>query len=946
MAYNDCLNILKAAYKRANQPFDEKLATEFLDEYKIYEKRLSMRAEPKTMSDAVPDNQKPYFVSSYVDKDGNRVTYESSINTYEDLFFYQYQKDLDLNTRIKDRQAVITLKKSIDRNKTLENNISDFRRVYGDKEKQHELLQKQGAFTGLLNIKKKYDLIDLEADAAVGTVFDTNFTRNGTPLDTLIHTTKVNQSVPFQKRTKEILDGQEWHEWLSERENTRNFIREYNNIVKRYDRGESIKEIGATESGDVRAKDIAVEVFNLYEKMRARFEGQGIDTRQLNPFRIRVRWNVESMTKMGREAFVEDVGPRIANTIGKTLDERKALAGEIWDHMVRDKGSWYDVDNTIIRNYKSYTAEGNAYETKHLEYESGDDFLHMLDNYNPDNRVSHSIMRMIEQNSEQSALHQFFGPNVEDGFNRMVNGWKEKFGQNFEKVSDYHRAILTDSINYINEIRNPALRDVVGNAARTISTARTILAGANLGSAVVTSFLDTITQPFGGNRIFKIPGWEAFKVAFHIRPETMNPTEQKTFARFFSTFGEAELNISTDRFAMIESFRDERGLQRASSWWTHQVLSKSGLNRLTENRQQASGLTYHRYLSELARDFEWKNIDPEVQNNLIKYGLGETEWNYIRKLDNIFNTDGDIDLFDPRLQGTNGALQVNTSTLQQKWIAVVKDAVDTMVIKPSEFDKRATALFQGKDRGWANQLIRAITQFKTHPITYTRKIYMRKFFRKQAELSGKQYTHYEKLIDIAYLTSSALMMGYFVNMAKDLSKGRNPQNIVTAENRYQIFERAMLTSGALGLISDTFFTAAGSMLEQLMNEEEKVKYSKNQAIKLFVGPLLQDVYNLVEDTTGTVVTGVQALQGLDDGEYFARNVSKLGKYALHLTGAETFVYTALIYRLLVNEYLTEMIDYDGYRRKQKRLQDDADRTRGGEVNNLVYRNLARPLGID
>ena len=126
---------------------------------------------------------------------------------------------------------VITLKKSIDRNKTLEKNISDFRRVYGDKEKQHEVLQKQGAVLGLLNIKKKYDLIDLEADAAVGTIFDTNFTRNDTPLDTLIHTTKVNQDVPFQKRTKEILDGQEWSDWLSERENTRNFIKEYNKRI-------------------------------------------------------------------------------------------------------------------------------------------------------------------------------------------------------------------------------------------------------------------------------------------------------------------------------------------------------------------------------------------------------------------------------------------------------------------------------------------------------------------------------------------------------------------------------------------------------------------------------------------------------------------------------------------------------------------------------------------
>jgi len=109
--------------------------------------------------------------------------------------------------------------------------------------------------------------------------------------------------------------------------------------------------------------------------------------------------------------------------------------------------------------------------------------------------------------------------------------------------------------------------------------------------------------------------------------------------------------------------------------------------------------------------------------------------------------------------------------------------------------------------------------------------------------------------------------------------------------------------------------------------------------------LVQDIYNLIQDTSSMGTGGIQYAYGLEDSEYFTRNVGKLGKYALHLTGAETFVGTALIYRLLVNEYITQMIDYDGYRRKQKNLQRDADKTRGGEVNNFIYKNLGNALGL-
>ena len=956
MAYNDCINILKQAYKKANEPFTEDIATEFLNDYRMFRDSLQGRTVPKNMTDIVPVNERPQMATEYVDTAGNKIKFTMTDMTYEDLFFQQYQQKLDLLDRARNRAKVLTLRKISLLDNNAEENLDDFRRAFADKRKGHEhLYSKQGAFTGLVGIKKEYNVIDMEADTAVGQVLDTNFTRKNMPLDALAARNRTITDVEFDTEAREILNGQHYTEWLDDRVNKNNYIKEYVNIEKRFHEGENLAEIATSESGDITAQKLARATFDIYLRKLKRFQEAGIDTTGLKPFRIRMLWNKRQLQKVGRDAFVNDVGPRISKTIGKPGEAGRAtrmeIAGVIYDHIVTENGSHYDIDK-LVQSYKSYTKAGQEYDTKHLVFETGDDFTHVLETYNPSGKIAHSLQRMIEDNSDILALVQFFGPNYRDGADRLISSWKSKFGQQYEKVSGYHRTILRDTEMYIQEMMNPALKDVVGNRSRTISTARTILAGANLGGASVTALLDFFTQLFSGNRIFKLPGIQALKAMFRIKPEALDKQAQMKLARYFTTFGEGLQNGNIDRFALIPSFRDERGAQRFSSWWTSQVLRKSGLNAITENGQRASGLTYHRYLSDLVKadgGVNWKDLDADMRINLEKYNITEADWNYIKNLtkdgkSGILDANGDVDLFSTLLDTTNSNVRFSP-TVQQKWTSVIKDAVDTMVVKPSEFDKRATSLFQNKDQGWAKQMLLAFTQFKTHPITYTRKVYMRKFFRKQAELSGRDYTMSEKLVDIAYLTASSFVMGFVVNSLKDFLKGRAPQNPLTAEQQYDIFERTFLTAGTFGLVSDTLLQIGAPMLEQIMNDEEKIRF-RNEGLKSFLGPLIQDMNSLYNDSRRTITAGIQWGQGLEDREYFVKNVSKLGKYALHLTGAETFWPTAGAYRLLVNEYITQQVDYDGYRRKQKNLQREADKTRGGEINNSLYKNLQGTLGLE
>ena len=161
MAYNDCLNILRNGYKKVGKPFDEKTATQFLDEYKAEQRRLQLLGFK--MEDAITPREMPKFITSYVNQRGEVIKFEPPKMNYEDLFFYRYQQELSLVQRAKDIQKMTSLKKALDMEKNFEQNMNDFRRVFKDKQTEHETLyKKQGAFLGLVNIKKDYNILDMK----------------------------------------------------------------------------------------------------------------------------------------------------------------------------------------------------------------------------------------------------------------------------------------------------------------------------------------------------------------------------------------------------------------------------------------------------------------------------------------------------------------------------------------------------------------------------------------------------------------------------------------------------------------------------------------------------------------------------------------------------------------------------------------------------------------
>ena len=320
--------------------------------------------------------------------------------------------------------------------------------------------------------------------------------------------------------------------------------------------------------------------------------------------------------------------------------------------------------------------------------------------------------------------------------------------------------------------------------------------------------------------------------------------------------------------------------------------------------------------------------------------------------------------------GENRSLIGNTE-LRKKLISAVSDAVDTMVIKPSKFDILATSFFQNPSSTLGN-FGRVITQFKAHPITFMRKGMWRLMAKnpdldlripEQADLnsyikqgfSADEAANFADLknpimanrrhikdvtADVMILSGTLMAMSGVVVQLKEFVKGNQPFK-VTGEGSGEFWTRTTQTAGVGGLITDLLFLTGGKQLLQMLYSDEKIRMMESQDyMKLFMGPLIQDVFSLLSSTTKLGEGFRREGFGLDRGEYKNKQLSNLSKLLIHSTGYENLILTALLSRLYGAEQIHQMLDPKGFRRKKKRARKLALEQRWkGKEHNILFEAL-------
>ena len=818
-------------------------------------------------------------------------------NTYLDDFLENINIEPNKTQLDNIKATAIETKNIIEFHKQIQDTFENLRVVYkGDKK-----------FTGQRLLQ----------EAIISHIYNTNFTYNTNPLELLIRNESQILDANFRRQVQDILGTDNDRAFFdffsgSNKQNQIDFLQEYSNIINNY----SAKKLKSV-TGNTQARDIArAFIDNVVVDAEVKMNNLGGFTNALTRNRIKVRFNERSLKNVTRQQFIDDVAPRLDNKVHGTDENIRDMVADIYDQ-IKDGANWRQIDN-IVKDYQQPTRS----RPQQLTYKSGNDIFELMQKYTPDQNPLNLMLNTITENGRLLALTQKFGKNYQRTITELqANLGKEITGR---KTAGYNSAM-----NFLQESIQPQIKEQFGTTARTLTSLRAIEAGARLGSAVITSFMDMPVVLWAGRNIFKLPAGELISSIFRVPVyRNLDKTKVRNYQLMTHDFAQAWLANSGERFGMIDVGGAMSRFERGSYNFATKIFKYSGLNWWTESLQKATGTVYQKYLGRIIKEKRaWNTLDLSFRAQFEKFGIQKADYEKLLNTRNIVDSDGGLNLY---------ALKDELSTakgLQSKMISVVRDAVDTMVIKPGEFDKSAGRLFLADAGDPASQFVKLLTQFKTHPITYTRKVIWRNFLRKRAvtDNNGQLVNALDKIDNIwpgVTLAGSMIAMGVVVAQLKEVTAGKSPLT-----DPGELAYRSIQQSGVAGLISDLLVSVLEPTIKQFSSDKKIRVSTTGEIAQQFVGPLAGDALKLMSNIMGVSTGAARFATGVDDGEFIKKELSKTGKNLLGYSGLQSFWATKALYRALVTEYLTEVLDYKTHLRTQKRLKRDAREKRlGGELN--------------
>jgi len=163
---------------------------------------------------------------------------------------------------------------------------------------------------------------------------------------------------------------------------------------------------------------------------------------------------------------------------------------------------------------------------------------------------------------------------------------------------------------------------------------------------------------------------------------------------------------------------------------------------------------------------------------------------------------------------------------------------------------------------------------------------------------------------------------------KEVTAGKSPLT-----DPGELLYRSIQQSGVAGLISDFYMTVAEPMIKQLSSDKKVRTKTSSEIAREYLGPVLGDAAKILSNISGVKAGAVRFAKDMDDGEFIKKEMTKFTKHMLGYFGLQSLWQTKALYRALITEYMTEILDYKTYVRQQKQLKRDAREQRyGGQVN--------------
>jgi hypothetical protein len=364
-----------------------------------------------------------------------------------------------------------------------------------------------------------------------------------------------------------------------------------------------------------------------------------------------------------------------------------------------------------------------------------------------------------------------------------------------------------------------------------------------------------------------------------------------------------------DRFMLYDDWNTMNSVQRGAGNMAHFIMKVSGLEAWTDSMKAGVTSVFRHAMGELVQNgTKFAELDSRFRGTLERFAITEKQWNSFNKTH--LDEHGRFDVF-----------KISDLDTRRQITAWYKDAVDTGVITPSLRDAEYSAglLPPGAP---LEEVIKTLLQFKTFPITFTRKILGRAVNTQQGA---------ELMATLGYYMAMSISMGVIVAQMKQITNGKQPYSL----DNPKLYEEAMYFASPLGIFQDAIMGAGLSDIVTMMLG----KKPKNiDAAAMVAGPLFTEMMKFSGHIKNVSGSGLGKLGLVDNYEYdpdktFEKSLSKMTQWIMSQAPGQNLWYAKSIYKLALADGLQEMMDPDGYRRRQLNLRKEAEGRMNGELYN-------------
>lgn len=456
-----------------------------------------------------------------------------------------------------------------------------------------------------------------------------------------------------------------------------------------------------------------------------------------------------------------------------------------------------------------------ASQERKLIFKSPDGWLRYNAKYgvgpNNNGNVFDSIVRGIERGAKNSAILEELGTNPGAMYGSLIrDAISQAKDRNDFKMVDRLRRIEKGGL--LDTLMGRGIPPGDRRLVQVATEVRAFQQLTKLGGVAISSLSDLATVASVA-RHQGIPILQAYRDAvFSLAPGWLDKGA-KYRRETAELLGIGTQGILAD---VMHRFSPEDGPMGMASRMLNRFYKFNGLSYWTESVANGAALMFTRNLAKNAGT-DFRNMNKRLQASLLRYGIGESEWNVVRQAVQKM-PDGNEHIFADQIlslpdDDTAGALRdgETPATAKQR----LRDSVSTYVTDQvreamTEPDLGTQAMTRGaysrmdEIHPALGQAMRMVMQFKTFPLSYVRRTYGREVQRDGLDVPGA-----------IHIIAASTLLGYIAMSAKGILQGKEPRDPTDPRTMLA----AMQQGGGLGIYGDFLFgessRSGSSFLETL-----------------------------------------------------------------------------------------------------------------------------------